>query len=144
MIVCITLILMLFLRKKIAKYKEINKDKSVFYEALELCLEAVDILGERYREKAIELAKDAEGERKARLERMAKALEVVPKGAPHDFFEACQSYWLVFTVDAIDSPGNFDQVMIDYYRMSEGEDRLDILNNLWQMFYSVRSWNLCI
>ncbi len=132
------------IRKKIAKYKEINKDKAVFYEALELSLDTIDLLGERYREKALELAKSAEGERKARLERMAKALEVVPKGAPRDFFEACQSYWLVFTVDAIDSPGNFDQVMIDYYRMSEGEDRLDILNNLWQMFFAVRSWNLCI
>ena len=132
------------IRKKIAKYKETNKDKAVFYEALELSLDTIDLLGERYREKAIELAKEASGERRARLERMAKALEVVPKGAPRDFFEACQSYWLVFTVDAIDSPGNFDQVMIDYYRMSEGEDRLDILENLWQMLYAVRSWNLCI
>ncbi len=132
------------IRAKIAKYREINKDKSVFYDALEMCLDAIEILGERYREKALELAKSAEGERKARLERMAKALEVVPKGAPRDFFEACQSYWLVFTVDTIDSPGNFDQVMIDYYRKNDEADRRDILDNLWQMFYSVRCWNLCI
>ena len=132
------------IRKKIAKYRTVNPDKEEFYDALELCLDALDILGERYREKALELSLSSDGKRKEQLLRIAKALETVPKGAPHDFFEACQSYWLVFTFDSIDSPGNFDLVMIDYYRRSSERDRREILEGLWQMFNSTRTWNLCI
>ncbi len=132
------------IRKKIAKYRQVNPDKEEFYDALELCLDALDILGERYREKALELSLFSDGARKEQLLRIAKALETVPKGAPRDFFEACQSYWLVFTFDSIDSPGNFDLVMIDYYRRNDEADRREILEGLWQMFNSTRTWNLCI
>ncbi|MBR3966368.1 MAG: hypothetical protein IKJ91_04750 [Clostridia bacterium] len=132
------------LRRKINDYKAKNPEKIVFYEGLLLTLDAIDIYAERYGKMAKELAKKCDGEQKKRLLRIASALDFVPKRPARDFFEACQSFWLLFTVDGIDSPGRFDQYMIDCYRASEEEDRRECLEELWQLFHSARAWNLCI
>lgn len=133
------------LRKKVEKYRRINKGKDAFYDALNLVLDALDIYAERYRALALEKAKEAQGEDKERFLRMAKALEWVPMNGPRDFFEACQSFWLVFTHDGMDSPGRFDQTMIEYYRKSDEADRMKCLEELWKQFnYKPRTWNLCI
>lgn len=132
------------LRKKINKYKARNAKKAVFYEGLLLTLDAIDIYAERYGKMAKELAEKSVGEQKNRLLRIANALDFVPKNPARDFFEACQSFWLLFTVDGIDSPGRFDQYMIDCYRASSEEDRIECLEALWQLFQASRTWNLCI
>ncbi|UKI36870.1 MAG: pyruvate formate lyase family protein [Clostridiales bacterium] len=53
-------------------------------------------------------------------------------------------FWLVFTSEGIDSPGRFDMFMIDYYDMSEKNDRRECLEKLWDVFHQTRTWNLCI
>ena len=132
------------LRAKINEYKVKNADKAVFYEGLLLTLDAVDIYAERYCEMAKDLAEKADGEQKERFLRIVRALEFVPKNPARDFFEACQAFWLFLTVDGIDSPGRFDQYMIDCYRVSSEEDRRECLEELWQLFKQSRTWNLCI
>ncbi len=132
------------LRKKVEKFRKLNPGKDEFYDALVLCIDAMDITAQRYREYALEMAEKSEGTEKERFTRIANALEWVPMNKPRDFFEACQSYWLVFLMDGSDSPGNFDRVMIDYYRMNSEEDRRACLEGLWQEFRRYRAWNLCV
>ena len=132
------------LREKINEYKTKNADKSVFYDGLILTLDAVDTYAERYKKMAEDIAAKADGEQKKRMLRIADALAYVPKNPARDFFEACQSFWLFFTVDGIDSPGRFDQYMIDYYRASDEDDRAECLEELWELFHKERAWNLCI
>lgn len=131
-------------RAQIEKYRTTNVGKESFYDALLLTLDALDLLAQRYKALATEMANQTDGESRVRLLRMVKALDKVPKHGADDFFEACQAFWLTFCFDGIDSPGRFDQYMIDFYRRSEPTDRLLCLENLWQLFYSTRSWNLCI
>ncbi|MBR4865123.1 MAG: hypothetical protein IKU11_00435, partial [Clostridia bacterium] len=38
----------------------------------------------------------------------------------------------------------FDQYMYPFYAAADKEDARDLLENLWQLFYKVRAWNLCI
>ncbi len=133
------------LRKKINKYKEINKGKELFYDSLLLCLDALEIYAERYRLLALEQADKTNNEiNKKRLLRIADTLLKVPQNPADDFYEACQSFWLFYTFDGVDSPGRFDQYMIDYYRKSDKADREECLDELWKLFHNVRAWNLCI
>ena len=132
-------------REKVEKYRLINPGKDVFYDGLILALDTLDLYAKRYRELALEKAEAAQGEDKERLLRIARALEWVPMNGPRDFFEACQSFWLVFSHDGADSPGRFDQTMIEYYRISDEEDRMKCLEDLWRVFNRhPRTWNLCI
>ncbi len=131
-------------RQKIEKYRKLNSGKDVFYDSLTLCLDALDVLAERYLEIAREQIKTADEFDKKRLERLVNALENVPANAPRDFYEACVSFWLVFSLDGYDSPGRFDQYMINFYRMSDETDRRFVLEELWKQFHEYRSWNLCV
>ncbi len=133
------------LRKKINEYKEINKGKETFYDALLLSLDALEVYAKRYRSLALEQAdKTSDEGYKKRLLRIADTLDKVPKEPASDFYEACQSFWLFFTFDGVDSPGRFDQYMIEYYRKSDIYDREECLEELWKLFHEVRAWNLCI
>lgn len=131
-------------REKIEKYRKINKDKSVFYDALNLALDAIDITAERYRALALEMAEKESGKIKDNLLRIADALSNVPMNAPRNLFEAFQSFWLVFTMDGIDSPGRFDQCMGEYYKKATEDERQECLENMWELFHDTRTWNLCI
>ena len=131
------------LREKIAHYRGEHPDKSEFYDALMLTLDTVDMLSERYRLYAIEMMeKDAEN--RAIYERIAKALEIVPKKPAVDFMTACQSFAMVFFMDGNDSPGNFDQYCGKFFEMGDREENMEILEGLWREFKRVRTWNLCI
>ena len=108
-----------------------------------LTLDTVDMLSERYRLYAIEMMeKDAEN--RAIYERIAKALEIVPKKPAVDFMTACQSFAMVFFMDGNDSPGNFDQYCGKFFEMGDREENMEILEGLWREFKRVRTWNLCI
>lgn len=131
-------------RGKIEEYRKINKDKDVFYDALLLALDAIDALAERYRCLALEMAETETGKVKSNLIRIAEALSNVPKNAPRNVFEAFQSFWLVFTMDGIDSPGRFDQCMAEYYINADVDERMECLEGLWELFHDTRTWNLCI
>jgi len=132
------------IRRKIEKYRAINTGNDTFYDALTLVLDGLDTLGRRYGALAREKAETAEGEVRARYLRIAKAFEQIPVNPPRDFFEACQFFWLAFSWQGIDSPGRFDQFMIDYWRLSEENDREMCLDAMWRLFKETRTWNLCI
>lgn len=131
------------LRRKIDHYRAENPGKDDFYDALMLTLDTVDMLAERYRLYAIEMMeKDADN--RPIYERIAKALEIVPKNPAVDFMTACQSFAMVFFMDGNDSPGSFDQYCGKFFEMGDREENMEILEGLWREFKRVRTWNLCI
>jgi len=132
------------LRKKVERFRHQNPGKDEFYDSMLITFDAIDKLAERYAALAREQSKLASEQERAALLRMADALDIVPKKPAHDFFTACQAFWLVFCFDGIDSPGRFDQYMYPYYKNSCEKDRRDCLEALWQLFHNTRTWNLCI
>lgn len=132
------------IREKIKRFRKINVGKDGFYDALELALSALDVVGKRYRELALAMLPDASAEDAVILKRIADALSVVPQKTPRNFFEACQFFWLAFSFIDTDSPGNFDQFMKDYYLPDDKADRYECLRHLWELFHRTRTWNLCI
>ena len=132
------------LREHILEYREKNENKSLFYDSLLIVLDGLDIWADRYRALALEMAAKTDGDDRTRLTKIAKALETVPRKPAKNLFEAFQSFWLVFCMDGVDSPGRFDQYMIDYYRAASETEREICLDGIWQLFKLTRTWNLCI
>ena len=132
------------LKEKIGKYRKINKGKDDFYDSILICVEALEILGERYRDYAFQTAKKYGGEKAERLIRIGKAFENIPKNKPRNLFEACQMFWFIFSFDGYDSPGRLDQTLIKYYRKANKREREECLEGLWELFHDTRTWNLCI
>jgi len=133
------------LRKRIAKYRATNPERSEFYEACELYLDAVDILGDRLHDMAMDCAEKScdENARREYL-RTADAYRVIPRKPACDMHTAVLLFWLVFSYDGVDSPGRLDQFFLDYWRRSEPNDAMLQLDRLWQHFHRTRTWNLCI
>lgn len=121
-------------------------DEEWFYRSCSYALDAMNIIGEIYRESALEMSEKCDNtEDKAFLLRMAKAFETVPKKPAYDFTSAMCSFMLVFALDGSDSPGRFDQYMYPAYTKTENkEEIIDLLDRLWDYFHDHRSWNLCI
>ncbi len=132
------------IRKKIERFRGIHADKGDFYDGLTLAVEAVETVADRCRETAAARAKEAEGEEKALLERLEKTFARIPRESPRDFFEACQMFWLCFSIFDIDSPGLFDYALGAYYEQSDPADRWACLEQLWELFHETRTWNLCV
>lgn len=132
------------LKEKIEKYRKINSGKDDFYDSLLICAEALEILGERYRDYAFETAKKYSGKQAERFIRIGKAFENIPKNKPRNLFEACQMFWFIFSFDGHDSPGRLDQTLIEYYRNADENERMECLEGLWELFHDTRTWNLCI
>ena len=134
-----------YIRSVIAENRDKYPDEAWFYRACSYTLDAIDIFGERYREKAYENAENCENEDKAFYLRMAKAFETVPKKPAYDFTSAMCSFMLIFALDGSDSPGRFDQYMYPSYLKTENKEEVtDLLDRLWDYFHDHRSWNLCI
>ena len=132
------------IREKIARFRKVHTDRKGFYDSLEIALSTIDILGERYQALAKSMLENADGEDAVILSRVITALDNIPQNQPRDFFEACQFFWLSYSMIANDSPGLFDYAMGRYYQNHEHEDRYKCLWKLWELFESVRAWNLCI
>ena len=134
------------IRSIIDKNRVKHPDEEWFYRSCSYALDAMDILGERYRFSALEMAESRKnGADKEFLLRMAKAFETVPRKAAYDFTSAMCSFMLVFALDGSDSPGRFDQYMYPAYKKTENkEEIIDLLDRLWDYFHDHRSWNLCI
>lgn len=132
------------LRRKIKEYKADHPEKAVFYDSLLLTMDALDVYAQRYQQLAEEMAQSAVGEERKRLQKIADALKVVPHNPAGNLIEAFQAFWLVFAFDGIDSPGRFDQYMIEYYRKAGQEEREYCLDSIWELFHKTRTWNLCI
>ena len=125
-------------------------DKMEELKAMDICCDAVIILGERYHEMAVEkAAAETDPKRKAELEQIAKNLEVVPAHKPQTFWQAIQLYWVTHLAvttelnpwDAF-SPGRLDQHLNPYYEADveagilDDEHALELLECLWVKFYN--------
>lgn len=125
-------------------------DKMEELKAMDICCDAVIILGERYHEMAVEkAATETDPKRKAELEQIAKNLEVVPAHKPQTFWQAIQLYWFTHLAvttelnpwDAF-SPGRLDQHLNPYYEADveagilDDEHALELLECLWVKFYN--------
>ena len=134
------------IRSIIAVNRDKYPDEAWFYRSCSYTLDALDIIGERYRESALEKAEKCENaEDKAFLLRMAKAFETVPKKPAYDFTSAMCSFMLVFALDGSDSPGRLDQYMYPAYSKTDNKEEItDLLDRLWDYFRDHRSWNLCV
>ncbi|MBQ6989671.1 MAG: hypothetical protein IJN58_01320 [Clostridia bacterium] len=132
------------MRRRNAIYATLNEGKENFYEALSLTLDALDVLGDRMGELAKARMAESEGEEKKLYARMAEAFENIPRNPARNLYEALLDFWLYYTFDGVDSPGRFDQYMYPFYATADKEDARMLLENLWQLFYKVRAWNLCL
>ena len=123
-----------------------HPDEGWFYRSCLYTLDAIDIIGERYRELLFEKAENCESiADRTLLLRMAKAFETVPKKPAYDFTSAMCSFMLIFALDGSDSPGRFDQYMYPAYLKTDNKEEItDLLERLWDYFHEHRSWNLCI
>ena len=125
-------------------------DKMEELKAMDICCDAVIILGERYHEMAVEkAAAETDPKRKAELEQIAKNLEVVPAHKPQTFWQAIQLYWFTHLAvttelnpwDAF-SPGRLDQHLFPFYEADteagilDDEHALELLECLWVKFYN--------
>lgn len=125
-------------------------DKMEELKAMDICCDAVIILGERYHEMAVEKAvAETDPKRRAELEQIAKNLEVVPAHKPQTFWQAIQLYWFTHLAvttelnpwDAF-SPGRLDQHLNPYYEADveagilDDEHALELLECLWVKFYN--------
>ena len=134
------------IREIIAEGRRNNPEVQWFYNGCEYALDAMDILGDRFHDLAVELgAKCEDPADKRRYELAAKAFEVVPRKPAYDFTSACLVFWMIYDFEGHDSPGRFDQYMFRAYEASsDREEVLDVLERLWEIFHDVRAWNLCL
>ncbi len=130
------------IREKIERFRKVHTDKQDFYDALVLVVETLETVADKYRAKALEMIGTAEGEDKLLAERLADAFSNIPRNKPRNFFEACQFFWLSFSLMDIDSPGLFDYALGAYYTDSEFDYKC--LEQLWELFHNTRTWNTCI
>lgn len=135
-----------YIRTTIEENRRKHPEQAWFYRSCSYTLDALDIIGERYRIFALESAEKCENTtQKAFLTNMAKAFETVPRKPAYDFMSAMCSFMLIFALDGSDSPGRFDQYMYPAYLKTENKGEvIDLLDRLWDYFYTHRSWNLCI
>ncbi len=131
-------------REKIARYRPAHPEQAEWYDAVSLAMDAVDVLGDRFRQLALAEMEKAAPEQKYIYARIARALETVPRRPACDFFSAVQSFYLLYSFDGVDSPGYFDQYMGEYYDSADKREAREILEGLWTAFHDLRAWNLCI
>jgi len=133
-------------RALIAENANKHPETDWFYRACTYAMDALDILGERFYELAVQKAAECtDAADRRRYELAAKAFEVIPRKPAYDFTSACMAFWMLFSFEGIDSPGRFDQYMLRAYELEQNwDDASDALNRLWDCFHDTRTWNLCL
>jgi pyruvate formate-lyase/glycerol dehydratase family glycyl radical enzyme len=101
--------------------------------AMSICCDAIVRFAERHAERARQIAKTADPERRDELFRIADVCEWVPRHAPRTFHEALQTYWFVHLGVVIElnewdslNPGRIDQYLFPFYRRDIDEGRLTV------------------
>jgi pyruvate-formate lyase/AraC-like DNA-binding protein len=121
-------------------------DRQDFYEALRTVLEGIQILIERYAEKAFQISRTiGKAPEKSeypevdskRLKSLGEDLKHIAHRPPRTFKQALQMVWMVHLVSDFDSLGRFDQYLYPYFKEDIEGGRLDIdtaliyLESLW-------------
>ena len=134
-----------------------NLNKSYFYRAVLIVIDAVTAFAKRYADLAKEMAeKESNASRKAELLEMERILNKVPYYPAETFQEAVQSLWMVHLVLQIESNGHsvsygrMDQYLDTFYekdlalgRITE-DSAVELLTNLWLKTFTInkiRSWS---
>ncbi len=132
----------------LAEYAQLQR--SFFYEAVLVVIDAVIAFAHRYAQLAAEMAADTDSAlRRQELLEMARILQKVPEEPAATLAEAVQSIWLLHVVLQIESNGHslsygrLDQYLWPFYRddLAAGRttetDACELLTNLWLKTYSV-------
>lgn len=132
----------------LAEYAQLQR--SFFYEAVLVVLDAVIAFAHRYAQLAAQMAADTDSAlRRQELLEMARILQKVPEEPAATLAEAVQSIWLLHVVLQIESNGHslsygrLDQYLWPFYRddLAAGRttetDACELLTNLWLKTYSV-------
>jgi len=115
--------------------------------AMSICCDAIIRFAERHAERAQQMAKTADPERRDELLRIAEVCAWVPRHAPRTFHEALQMYWFVHLGVVIElnewdslNPGRIDQHLFPFYQRDIDEGRLtahgakELLECFWVKF----------
>ena len=133
-----------------------NLDKSYFYRAILIVIDATIAFASRYSKLALEKAQtEKDPKRRAELEEMGRILCKVPREGAESFYEAVQSLWLVHLCLQIESNGHslsygrMDQYLYPFYEKDRAAGRItedaacELLVNLWLKTFTInkiRSW----
>ncbi len=130
---------------------ESDEDKKAVFHSIEISLNSVISLAERYAEIIAAQRITAQGERASQLEMMEATLRKVPAKAANTLYEAMQAYLLLWQVMCLEqapnpfafSVGNADRIF-ETYRLISGESREETsaLFKHFLTFFNVgdRSW----
>ena len=125
-------------------------DKEQELRAMDICCDAIIILGKRYHDLALEkAAEEKDPVRKAELEQIAANCAVVPEHKPETYWQALQMYWFTHLGvttelnpwDAF-TPGRLDQHLIPFYEKDTAAGTLDdtraleLLECLWVKLFN--------
>jgi pyruvate formate-lyase/glycerol dehydratase family glycyl radical enzyme len=103
--------------------------KANFLRGLTIVLKAGIHYAQRHAVLAREMARQANGQRKKELEKMAAICERVPAHPARSFHEALQSSWFLHVLmhlesRAQESPGRMDQFLFPFYQKDRAEGKL--------------------
>ncbi len=133
------------IRAEITENLANNPDKAEFYEACGFAVDMLDILGDRISQMADENASaESDCDKKTEWQRIAETFRHVPRKPARDFYDGVQVYWMLYSADGVDSPGRFDQEMIELYEKTPEDERKNVLRRFLEAMHNVRGWNLCI
>lgn len=131
--------------------KETDEEKKVYFQAMDIALDTVLILAERYAELAQEKYEKADPQEKPRYSLMAETLRKVPKEGAKNLYESIQSFLLIWQTMCLEqapnpfafSVGNADRIFEPYRAMeqTDGETAAALFKHLL-VFFNVadRSW----
>ncbi|MBE6930371.1 MAG: hypothetical protein E7463_08830 [Ruminococcaceae bacterium] len=131
------------IRALIEECRAKNPGNDGFYDACRMAMDSLDIVGDRIRAMALEKA-SSDAANAAEWSRIASDFARVPREPAFDMHSATQMFWMYFTLDGVDSPGRYDQFMIDYYRVSPVDESRDMVRRFLEGMHNVRGWNVCI
>lgn len=134
-----------------------NLNKSYFYRAILIVIDAVAAFAKRYADLALEMSKTENNDtRKTELLEMSRILNKVPYYPADTFHEAIQSLWMIHLVLQIESNGHslsygrMDQYLNPYYendlknKIITEYGATELLTNLWLKTFTInkiRSWS---
>ena len=133
------------IRKLICDNLNLHPESKKFYKACNIAMDMLDHLGDRVAEKALAMSKNISNpQKKNEFLKIAETFQIVPRKPAYDMYSAIMEFWMVYTMDGVDSPGRFDQFMYDYYCVSSSEENEDMITRFLEAMHNVRGWNLCL